>query len=84
MRNICVISKKDDIIKVEIIWVVKIANDNYSFRLSDGIGDIFRAMFSNFEIFEIFLMSRIKLFYVIGYGIGFVFKEEFIFDVRVL
>lgn len=84
MCNICVISMKDDIIKVEIIWVDKIVSDNYSFRLSDGIGDIFRVMFSNFEIFEIFLMSRIKLLYVIGYGIGFVFKEEFIFDVRVL
>ena len=47
VHNICVRSKKDDTTKEEIIWAVKTANDNYSFRSSDGIGDTFRVMFSN-------------------------------------
>lgn len=70
VRNICVTSKKDDTTKAEIIWAAKTANDNYSFRSSDGIGDTFRAMFSNPETLETFSMSRTKLSYVIGHGIG--------------
>ena len=82
MRNICVTSKKDDTTKAEIIWAAKTANDNYTFRSSDGIGDTFTAMFSNPETLETFSMSRTKLSYVIGHGIGPVFKEELISDVR--
>jgi len=82
VRNICVTSKKDDTTKAEIIWAAKTANDNYSFRSSDGIGDTFRAMFSNPETLETFSMSRTKLSYVIGHGFGPVFKEELISDVR--
>ena len=40
-NNICVINKKDDTIKAKIIWAAKTANDNFSFRSSDGIGDTF-------------------------------------------
>ncbi|PFX13024.1 hypothetical protein AWC38_SpisGene22936 [Stylophora pistillata] len=82
VRNICVTSKKDDTTKAEIIWAAKTANDNYSFRSSDGIGDTFRAMFSNPETLETFSMSRTKLSYVIGHGFAPVFKEELISDVR--
>ena len=39
-------------------------------------------MFSNPEALETFSMSRTKLLYVIGHGIGPVVKEEFISDVR--
>ena len=39
-------------------------------------------MFSNPETLETFLMSKTKLSYVIGHGIGPVFKEELISDVR--
>ena len=82
VRNICFTSKKDDTTKAEIIWAAKTANDNYSFRSSDCIGDTFRAMFSNPETLETFSMSRTKLSNVIGHGIGPVFKEELISDVR--
>ena len=82
VRNICFTSKKDDTTKAEIIWAAKTANDNYSFRSSDCIGDTFRAMFSNPETLETFSMSRTKLSNVIGHSIGPVFKEELISDVR--
>ena len=59
--NICVTSKKDDTTKAEIIWPAKTANDNYSFRSSDGISDTFRVMFSNPETLETFSMRRAKL-----------------------
>ena len=39
-------------------------------------------MFSNPETLETFSMSRTKLSYVIEHGIGPVFKEELISDVR--
>ena len=75
-------NRKDDTTKAEIIWAAKTANDNYSFRSSDGVGDTFRAMFSNPGRLETFSMSRTKLSYAIGHGIGPVFKEELISDVR--
>lgn len=82
--NICVTSKKDGTCtrNAQIIWAAKPVNDNYSFRSSDGIGDTFRAMFSNPETLKTFSMSRTKLSYVLGHGIGPVFKEELISDVR--
>ena len=39
-------------------------------------------MFSNPGTLETFSMSRTKLSYAIGHGIGPVFKEELISDVR--
>ena len=39
-------------------------------------------MFGNPETRKTFSMSRTKLSYVIGHGIGPVFKEELISDVR--
>ena len=83
MHNLLLTNRKDDTTKAEIIWAAKTANDNYSFRSSDGVGDTFRAMFSNPGRLETFSMSRTKLSYAIGHGIGPVFKEELISDARV-
>ena len=82
MHNLLLTNRKDDTTKAEIIWAAKTANDNYSFRSSDGVGDTFRAMFSNPGRLETFSMSRTKLSYAIGHGIGPVFKEELISDTR--
>jgi len=70
------------VLQAEIIWAAKTANDNYSVRSSDGIGATFRAMFINPETLETFSMSRTKLLYAIGHGIGPVFKEKLISDLR--
>ena len=82
VHNLLLTNRKDDTTKAEIIWAAKTANDNYSFRSSDGVGDTFRAMFSNPGTLETFSMSRTKLSYAIGHGIVPVFKEELISDVR--
>ena len=82
VHNVLLTNRKVDTTKAEIIWATKTANDNYSFRSSDGVGDTFRAMFSNPGTLETFSMSRTKLSYAIGHGIGPVFKEELISDVR--
>ena len=81
MRTVCVTSNKGDTTKAEIIWAAKAANDNYSFRSSDGIGDTLRVMFSDPETLETFSMRRTKLSYVIRHCIGPVSKEELISDV---
>ena len=47
VHNVLLTNRKVDTTKAEIIWATKTANDNYSFRSSDGAGDTFRAMFSN-------------------------------------
>ena len=47
VHNLLLTNRKDDTTKAEIIWAAKTANDNYSFRSSDGVGDTFRAIFSN-------------------------------------
>ena len=82
VHNVLLTNRKVDTAKAEIIWATKTANDNYSFRSSDGVGDTFRAMFSNPGTLETFSMSRTKLSYAIRHGIGLVFKEELISDVR--
>ena len=82
VHNLLLTNRKVDTTKAEIIWAAKTANDNYSFRSSDGVGDTFRAMLSNPGRLETFSMSRTNLSYAIGHGIGPVFKEELISDVR--
>lgn len=56
-----------------MIWLVKLALCNFSFRLVDNFGNIFKAMFFDIKIVLSFLMGRSRVFYVIGEGLGFYF-----------
>ena len=80
--SISLTNRKDDSTKAEIIWAAKTATSNYSFRSSDGIGNTFRAMFSNADTLRSFSMGRTKLSYLMAYGLGPAFKEQLIYDVR--
>lgn len=80
--NISLSNTKEDTSKAEVIWAAKTAISNFSFRSSDGIGDTFRAMFSNPETLKTFSMSRSKLSYLMAYGLGPAFKEQLTYGVR--
>lgn len=71
----------EDVLTAEIIWAVKCANSNISFRASDGISDTFRAKFKC-PIADGFSVGRTKLSYMLTVGLHPAFSKALLYDVK--
>lgn len=70
-----------DVTKAEIIWGLKVASTDMSYRSCDKIGQTFNAMF-NCPISRDFQLSRTKVSYMISDGFGPYFSKQLIYDVN--
>lgn len=78
-RSLCF---DDQITKAETLWAMKSAQQGFSYKSSDEIGDLFRTMFPDSKIAEKFSMQHSKLSYVISHGIGPYFRTQVIDEVK--
>ena len=72
---------QDEVAKAESLWALKSATDNFSFRSSDGAPRFFQRMFADSAVASSFTMSRTKVSYMIGHGLGPYFLQKTIDDV---
>lgn len=62
-------SHTDLVTNAEILWVLKVASDGYTFRSCDGHSDMFKVMFPCATSKD-FSMSRTKASYMLSDGLG--------------
>ena len=62
------------------MWLLKVVENDLSFRACDGVGDLFRQMFPG-AVSQDFTCSSMKGDYVIRFGLGPYFKDALIKDV---
>ena len=72
---------QDQIVKAETLWALKTASENFSFRASDGIPQLFQKMFPDSTIAQHMTMSQTKVAYMIGHGLGPYFQQQTIDDI---
>ena len=63
-------SLPDQICKAEALWALKTAKDHFLFCASDGFPQLLQKMCPHSEIAKGVKMSRTKVSYVIGHGLG--------------
>ena len=71
----------DQICKAEALWALKTAKDDFSFRASDGFSQLLQRMCPDSEIAKGLKMSRTKVSYVIGHGLGPYFLQKTVDDI---
>ena len=69
----------DVVTAAEVIWAGETAISNYSYRSCDGIVESFRSMLKC-SIANKMALNRTKLPYLIGDGLGPVYRQEIISD----
>ena len=74
--NESVLTVQDQVSKAETLWALKTVSENFSFRASDGSPELFQRMFPDSHIAQHMTMSRTKVAYMIGYGLGPIFSSE--------
>ena len=72
---------QDQIVKAETLWALKTASENFSFRASDGIPQLFQKMFPDSTIAQHMTLSGTKVAYMIGHGPGPYFQQQTIDDI---
>ena len=60
----------DGALQAEVLWLAKMACNNFNLCSSDNIGDLFEAMFPDSKVAKDFSMSHTKASYTIGEGLG--------------
>ena len=60
----------DGALQAEVLWLAKMACNNFSLCSSDNIEDLFQAMFPDSKVAKDFSMSHTKASYTIGEGLG--------------
>lgn len=68
--------------RAEAIWALKVAVSNFSFGSCKDVVQIFQKMFENHPVAQNMQLGDRKVSYVLGYGLGPLFKEEVISDVK--
>ena len=71
-----VLTVQDHVWKIETLWALKPASENFSFRASDGISQLCRRMFPVSTIVQHITMSRTKVSYMISRGPGPYFLQR--------
>ena len=66
-----------DVLKSEIVWVLKSMTSHYSFKSSDNIKSIFRFMFPDSSVAEQFTVTERKCAHVACHGIYPYFKAHY-------
>ena len=74
-------SLPDQICKAEALWALKTAKNDFSFHASDGFPQLLQRMCPDSEIGEGVKMSRTKVSYVIGHGLGPYFLQKTVDDI---
>ena len=59
----------DDSLKAEVLWLLKLAVSNFSFRSTDNIGGLFQAMCPDSKIAAKFSLGQTKSSHVISEGL---------------
>ena len=67
---------QDQIMKAETLWALKTASENFSFRVSDGVPELFQKMFPDSTIAKHMTMSRTKVRYTISHGLDPTFTSR--------
>ena len=67
---------KESVLKVEIIWALKILVNSYSFCSSAGKGELFSSMFPDSRITKQFPMGKTKEIYLIFQRLAPYFKDR--------
>ena len=73
---------QDQIMKAETLWALKTASENISFRVSDGVPELFQKMFPDSTIAKHMTMSRTKVSYMISHGLGPCFHQQTVEDIQ--
>ena len=76
-----VLTVQDQVSKAERLMALKTVGKNFSFRASDGSPEAFQRMFPDSHIAQHMMMSRTKVAYMIGYGLGPYFLQKTIDDI---
>ena len=63
-----------NVIRAEILWVLKVVITHLSLRFCENLNELFQAMFSDCKIFK---LAKTKCGYFINYGLALFFKNEF-------
>ena len=79
--NESVLTVQEQVSKAETLWALKIVSENLSFRASDGSPELFQRMFPDSHIAQHMTMSRTKVAYMIGYGLGPYFLQKTVDDI---
>jgi len=73
--NVTCFNPRDAAAKAEILWVIKMVNEDWSFSsATDGIKDLFSVMFG--EIPKGFSLSNTKAHYIVTDALGPYFKKK--------
>ena len=73
---------QDQIMKAETLWALKTASEDFSFRVSDGVPELFQKMFPDSTIAKHMTMSRTKVSYMISHGLGPYFQQQTVEDIQ--
>ena len=73
---------QDQIMKAETLWALKTASENFSFRVSDGVPELFQKMLPGSTIAKHMTMSRTKVSYMISHGLGPYFQLQTVEDIQ--
>ena len=79
--NESVLTVQDQVSKAETLWALKTVSENFSFGASDGSPELFQRMFPDSHIAQDMTVSRTKVVYMIGYGLGPYFLQKTIDDI---
>ena len=67
-------------LKTEILWLAKVASSNFSLRLPDKLGELFRSMFPDSKIAASFSLSHTSSSYIISVGLSPYFTRMIVKD----
>ena len=69
----------DGALQAEVLWLAKMACNNFSLCSSENIGNLFQTMFPDSKVAQDFSMSCTKASYTIGEGLGPQHKASLVF-----
>ncbi|XP_019127348.1 uncharacterized protein LOC109141461 [Larimichthys crocea] len=72
---------KNEVLKAEILWALKVMNSHYSFKSSEDTSKLFGAMFPDSEIAKRFACGERKCAYMCTFGIAPHFKKLLLSEV---
>lgn len=75
------VSTKNEVLKAEILWALKIMNSHYSFKSSEDTSRLFVAMFPDSQIAARFSCGERKCAYVCTFGLAPYFKRLLLAEV---
>ena len=67
---------KNDVLKAEIIWALKLVSSHFSFNSCSDINDVFKLMFGDSDISSQFFCGKTKCSYICCFGIAPYIKQN--------